>query len=103
MSGVYRCFGQCLSVCSFGLSHVTGETEWDVTRFSDRVKNARPRANGDSSVEDTRLAKFFVNPQFRDMDKPSTILDRHGRIMVWYLPHIFAPCRVVGICFSLNI
>jgi len=79
------------------------KTEWDVTRFSDRVKNARPRANGDSSVEDTRLAKFFVNPQFGDMDEPSTILDRHGRIMVWYLPHIFAPCRVVGICFSLNI
>ena len=29
------------------------------------------------------------------MDDPSTILDRHSRIMVWYLPHIFAPYWVV--------
>jgi hypothetical protein len=88
-------------ICLFGV--VTGETGWDVTRFVDRVKSARPRTDGDNSSEDTRLAKFFVNPEFGDMVEPSTILDRHGRIMVWYLPNIFSPCQIVCICFHLNI
>jgi hypothetical protein len=78
-------------------------TEWDVTRFADRVKNTRPHADGDGSGEDKRLAKFFTCPEFGDMYEPSTILDRHGRIMVWYLPDIFAPCRVVCINFGLNV
>ena len=76
---------------------LTEKTEWDVTRFADRVKNVRPRADGDNSTEDTRLAKFFTNPHFGDVDEPSTILDWHGRIMVWYLPGIFPPHRVVCI------
>jgi hypothetical protein len=76
---------------------IADQTEWDVTRFADRVKNTRPRTDWDHSAEDERLAKFFVNPNFGDMDEPATILDRHGHIMVWYLPHIFAPYRVVRI------
>ena len=82
---------------------LTEKTKWDVTRFADRVKNVHPRADGDNSTEDTRLAKFFTNPHFGDVDEPSTILDWHGRIMVWYLPGIFSPHRVVCIWFGLNI
>jgi hypothetical protein len=73
------------------------KTEWDVTRFAERVKNSRPRVDGDNSAEDARLAKFFVNPDFGDMDEPCTILDQYGRIIMWYLPHLFAPRWVVCI------
>ena len=75
---------------------VADKTEWDVTRFAERVKNTRPCIDGDNFAEDARLAKFFVNPNFGDVDEPCTMLDRHGRIMVWYLPHIFVSGRVVS-------
>jgi hypothetical protein len=80
--------GNCRFIC------VADKTDWDVNRFAERVKNSRPGVNGDNLAEDTRLAKFFVNPEFGDMDEPCTILDRYGHIMVWYLPHIFSPHRV---------
>jgi hypothetical protein len=76
---------------------VVDKTEWDVARFAERVKNSRARFDGDNSTEDARLAKFFVNPNFGDMDEPCTILDRYGRIITWYLPHIFALRHVVCI------
>lgn len=80
---------------------IADKTEWDITRFADRVKNTRPCTDADNSAEDARLAKFFENPNFGDMDEPCTILDRCGRIMLWYLPHIFAPYRVVCILIIL--
>jgi len=70
------------------------QTDWDVTCLADRVKNSR-RLDGDVSIEDASLAKYFKNPELGDFTLPATILDRHGRILVWYLPHIFSSCRVV--------
>jgi hypothetical protein len=57
----------------------------------------QPRADGDTSTEDANLAKYFKNPQLGDLDEPATILDRHGHIMVWYLPQIFSMYRVVRV------
>ena len=64
------------------------------------MKNAYPSPDGDTATEDARLAKYFENPQLGDFDEPATILDRHGRIMVWYLPFIFSMYRVVRV--SIN-
>jgi hypothetical protein len=64
------------------------------------VKNARPSPDGDTAAEDARLAKYFENPQLGDFDEPATILDRHGCIMVWYLPFIFSMYRVVRVSIS---
>ena len=78
------------------------KADWDVTRLADRVKNMRPHGDGDTSIEDAILEKYFKNPQFGDIDMPATMLDRHGRIMVWYLPRIFSVHRMVCIfiCWS---
>ena len=54
------------------------KTEWDVSRFADRVKNTRPTAKIDEYLEDACLAKFFKNPQFGYFEDPATILDHHG-------------------------
>jgi hypothetical protein len=70
------------------------QTNWDVTRLADRVKNSR-RVDEDVSAEDMSLAKYFENPELGEFTLPATVLDRHGRIMVWYLPYIFSPHRVV--------
>ena len=81
------------------LIHPIDKTEWDISRFADRVKNTKPTANIDESLEDARLAKFFENPQFGYFEDPATILDRHGRIMMWILPRILSPYRVVSFPF----
>jgi hypothetical protein len=66
-----------------------------VDRLADRVKNARPQTENGTSIEDDRLKKYFNNPQFGEFDEPATVLDRHGRIILWYLPLIFSLYRVV--------
>jgi hypothetical protein len=65
-------------------------------RFADRVKNTRPRPNGEPAIDDLNLEKFFTNPELGDLNEPATIVDIFGRIMVWYLPDILHPSLLVG-------
>ncbi|KAI5982501.1 hypothetical protein EDC04DRAFT_2616638 [Pisolithus marmoratus] len=39
--------------------------------------------------------KYFQYPQWGHISDPETVLDVHGRVMVWYLPGIIPPQRVV--------
>ena len=87
--------------CSADLLQNADKTDWDVTRLADRVKNKRPCANGDTSIEDAILAQYFKSPQFGDIDMPATMLDQHGHIMVWYLPRVFAAWRMVHMFLGL--
>lgn len=72
------------------------KVDWDVTRFADQVKNTHPRSDGKPALEDLNLAKYFRNPKLGDLDEPGTIVDKFGRIMVWYLPGIFFPSLMVS-------
>lgn len=77
--------------------YVLDKTSWDVTRFADRVKNTRPRADGAADQLDLLLAKFFHNPEFCLLPPlPAIVTDMHGQIMVWYLPGILSALRVVS-------
>ncbi|KAI6098640.1 hypothetical protein EDD16DRAFT_1527140 [Pisolithus croceorrhizus] len=49
---------------------------------------AEPKRN----VEDK--TKYFPYPQWGLISDPATILDVHGRVVVWYLPGIMSPARV---------
>jgi hypothetical protein len=71
------------------------QTNWDVERLADHVKNTRPQSENGSFIEAYRLAKYFENPQFGEFNEPATVLDRHGRIILWYLPLVFSRYRVV--------
>jgi hypothetical protein len=64
--------------------------------MADRTKNVRPQPDADPAVEDARLAKFFKNPRFGYLHDPGTVLDQHGRIMLWHLPSIYSPQRMVS-------
>lgn len=76
------------------MDHTTDKTNWDVERFADRVKNAR--VTGNPASEDVRVAKFFDIPNFGAISDPATFVDRHGRIMAWYLPGLLSPNLVVS-------
>ena len=78
------------------LTHYLDKVDWDIARFSDRVKNTRPRPDGEPALEDLNLAKYFTNPELGDLDEPSTIVDKFGRIIVWYLLGIFFACLIVS-------
>jgi hypothetical protein len=80
----------------FSANMLLDKVDWDVMRFADRVKNTRPRPDGKPAVEDLKLDKFFRNPELGDLDEPTTIIDKFGRIIVWYLPGILHPSLIVS-------
>lgn len=81
---------------NFSANILLDEVGWDVVRFADRVKNTRPHPNGEPAIDDLNLQKFFVNPELGDLDEPSTVVDKFGRIMVWYLPGILHRSLIVS-------
>jgi hypothetical protein len=66
------------------------QTEWDVTRFADSVKNTRVHEDKEAEA-DLRLPLYFRQAEFGKLTTPATILDMHGRVMVWALPSILNP------------
>ena len=56
-----------------------------------------PQTDGGTSKEDDRLAKHYNNPCFGELEEPATVLDRHGRIILWSLPFISSRYRMVVI------
>jgi hypothetical protein len=45
--------------------------------------------------EMSRLAKYFEEQNLGEREDPCSIMDKHGRILVWHLPDILAHDRVV--------
>ncbi|KAI6000232.1 hypothetical protein EDC04DRAFT_2908881 [Pisolithus marmoratus] len=57
-------------------------TEWDIDRFAEPMRNVADKT------------KYFPYPQWGHISDPATVLDVHGRVLVWYLPGIIPPARV---------
>ncbi|KAI6140385.1 hypothetical protein EDD17DRAFT_1770182 [Pisolithus thermaeus] len=57
-------------------------TQWDIDRF------AEPRPHAADKT------KYFQYPQWGHISDHATVLDVHGRVMLWYLPGIIPPERV---------
>ena len=70
-------------------------TEWDVTRYAEHTKIVKVNLDGDI-LESVKMAKYFTQAQFGNIELPATILDLHGRILAWYLPDILSKKRVVS-------
>ncbi|KAI6017497.1 hypothetical protein EDC04DRAFT_2902585 [Pisolithus marmoratus] len=58
-------------------------TEWDIDQFAEPTRNVIDKI------------KYFPHPQWGHISDPATVLDVHGRVLVWYLPGIIPPARVV--------
>ena len=72
------------------------QTEWDIVRFADHVKNSQVREDGGQSQIDLNLSQYFPQACFGTLHNPTTILDRSGHIAVWYLPDVIHPKRNVS-------
>ncbi|KAI6008481.1 hypothetical protein EDC04DRAFT_2907148 [Pisolithus marmoratus] len=58
-------------------------TEWDIDQFAEPMRNV---------IDKT---KYFSHPQWGHISDPAMVLDVHGRVLVWYLPGIIPPARVL--------
>jgi hypothetical protein len=67
-----------------------------VLRFADRVKNTVVGEDGIESKADERLSVYFEQANFGDLEDPATILDQHGRVLVWGLQGVLHPNRLVS-------
>ena len=78
-----------------------GQTAWDVTRFADRVKGSVLPDSGIVSDADARLNVYFEQAAFGDITEPAAIIDEHGRVMVWQLPGVLHPMRLVSMLYNM--
>ncbi|KAG1858080.1 hypothetical protein F4604DRAFT_1684970 [Suillus subluteus] len=72
--------------------------DWDVDRYADKAKLSPPNVDESTSAGTERLKKFFPEAILGKISVPTTVVDRHGKILVVYLPNILTPSRIV--CFS---
>ncbi|KZP34556.1 hypothetical protein FIBSPDRAFT_942667 [Athelia psychrophila] len=70
--------------------------KFDIERLAEKVKSARVKDYNSDNPSDDRINKFFLPTVLGIMDCPSTVVDEHGRVIVWYLPDILAPFRVAA-------
>lgn len=71
--------------------------DWDVNRYGDKAKLSPPNRDGSATAEPERLKKFFPEAVLGKISVPTTVVDRHGKIIVVYLPNILTSSRLV--CF----
>lgn len=69
---------------------------FDIDRLAEKVKNTRAVDGDPDNMSHDHLAKFFLITALGPIDCPCTVVDEHGRVIVWYLPDIIAPFRVVS-------
>lgn len=68
--------------------------DWEVTRFADKVKNTHVDENKEA-LANLRLPIYFRQAHFGKLTNPATIVDMHGKVMVWALPRVLHPRRLV--------
>ncbi|KZP34058.1 hypothetical protein FIBSPDRAFT_881510 [Athelia psychrophila] len=69
---------------------------FDIDRLAEKVRNTRVIDGDPDNMAHDHLAKFFLIKALGPIDCPSTIVDEHGRVILWYLPDIIAPFRVAA-------
>jgi hypothetical protein len=67
-----------------------------VSRFADRAKITQVKDSEENLDPEEGLSKYFKQAELGDLWEPATILDQYGRVMVWALPGVLHPKRLVG-------
>lgn len=78
--------------------------KFDIDRLAEKVKSSRVRDDETDYLSNDHLKKYFAPTALGVIEHPSTVVDEHGRVILWYLPDIIAPFRVVGanLCHPLK-
>jgi hypothetical protein len=76
--------------------YIIGKTDWDAVRFADSAKNTKVKKSGTEGEADKSLRRHFHKAHFKDLMEPTTILNCHGKVIVWALPGILHPNRLIS-------
>ena len=75
---------------------------WNMTYYQEKIPGAtRVSYNGNETPpeilpeEKKRLEDFFDKANIGQVDNPCIVVDIFGRVVVWYMPDIIHPARVV--------
>jgi hypothetical protein len=67
------------------------------------VNSSYGQPDGAPSTEQKKLGKYFQMAILERISEPASIVNNHGKILVWYLPNILSCSRVVSFfLLSLN-
>lgn len=69
----------------------------DGDRFAEKAKCSPTTV--DTAARTERLQKYHHLPNLGKLDEPCTVVDRDGRVLLWHLPSVISPARVVTIPF----
>jgi hypothetical protein len=69
------------------------QIKFDVERFSDMAKVSTD-FNWETSTSDESLKKYFEDTSVGHLEDPAILVDKFGRILLWYLPGILSHCLV---------
>jgi hypothetical protein len=69
---------------------------WDLEDYATRVKKG---LGTPASI--ARLQRKFTNPQLGRVNKPATVVDICGKIIIWYLPGLISAQQSVLLVFIL--
>lgn len=69
--------------------------DWDVDRFADTVPSGKFQSDKDIQKYICQLQQRFGIGDLGSFDEPLTVVDKHGRIFVWYLPILMTKWRLV--------
>src|SRR5580704_7253237 len=76
--------------------------EFDVERLADYIKNTVQKEGAKTSKSNLDLPKYFKMPNLGEVVDPATVIDRHGRILLWYLPDIIIERLVIVMIDSVS-
>jgi hypothetical protein len=88
---------RCFPLMLFGVY-----LNFDADRLAERVKNSVELEDGKVSQSNIQLHKYVKLPDLRLVMDPTTILDWHGRVLVWHLPDILVG-RLVCFPFATHL
>jgi hypothetical protein len=73
---------------------ISVHADWDVHCFADSTK-VSPKLLNSNSQQREKLAKYFKTPSFGHILELTMFVDKHRRILAWYLPEILVPDQMV--------
>src|SRR5882724_5051035 len=68
---------------------------FDIDHYSEHIKNSRVKHNDQVAKELGCLSKFYKPEKGRVHQEPIVVMDCHGQILLWYLPEVLSPARLV--------
>jgi len=77
------------------LSNWSVRVSFDIEYYSEHIKNSRVKHNDQVAKELGRLSKFYKPEKGGVHQEPMVVMDFHGRILLWYLPEVLSPARLV--------